>query len=233
MVSGTTPGRPARSRIDPPAPVLADAQGLRTADPLVAFVDESSRRLGSTGDLTGVQSGGHRARERIYLLAAAICRVSACDDLRADLRGLLLRGQQRLHWRDESEERRRSIAAGFAAMSTPAALRSVVVAVSSVPDNKQERARRLCLEALHPTLQGLGVTAIVQEQRTPQQNRHDLRMVDALRGQRLLGPGVRVQFAQPVTEPLLWLPDAIAGAVGLARDGRPAHLDTLTQDYVA
>jgi len=158
-------------------------------------------------------------------MAAAICAVQDQDQLRTALRGLLLPRQDRLHWRDESEARRERITAGIAALR--AALHSVVVVAAPVPDTKQERARRVCLETLHPALQAHGVSLIVQEQRTPQQNRRDLQMVDALRSQRLLPAGVRVDFAQPLEEPLLWLPDTIAGAAGLAREGRPEHLARL------
>lgn len=233
--------------------ITGSAQRSRSASQLVAFVDESSRRLGasehvggfaapvrgaSAGDAGSPTLGARRTAlpvgpgvfaqpgERIYLMAAAICTAEEQERLRAALRGLLLPRQDRLHWRDESQARRRQITAGIAALS--AALHCVVVVAAPVPDAKQERARRLCLETLHPALEAHGVSLIVQEQRTPQQNRRDLQMVDALRSAHLLSAAVRVEFAQPIEEPLLWLPDTIAGAAGLAREGHPEHLARLS-----
>lgn len=185
----------------------SDARG-GAEDPLVAYVDESSRRIGDS---------------RIYLMAAALCRSSSCEAMREELRTLLLRGQSRLHWRDESEARRTTITAALARMD----LRSLVVVAAPVVEGKQERARRICIETLHPTLERVGATSIVQERRTPTLDRRDRAMVDALRGQRLLTRAVRVNFARPMDEPLLWVPDAVAGAVGMARDGRGVHLGAI------
>lgn len=36
--------------------------------------------------------------------------------------------------------------------------------------------------------------------------------------------------SQPIQEPLLWLPDAVAGAVGGDRSGRPQCLELLKAD---
>ena len=175
------------------------------ASPLIAHVDESSRRI---------------ADSRIYLMAASISPVGSLAAMRAELRALLLRGQGRLHWRDESESRRTAITSVIARME----VWSLVVVTAPVTAGKQERARRICIETLHPTLERLGVTSIVQERRTPALDQRDVVMVEALRGQRLLTRAVRVDFAHPTDEPMLWVPDAVAGAVGMARDGHGDHL---------
>jgi hypothetical protein len=44
-------------------------------------------------------------------------------------------------------------------------------------------------------------------------------MVDVLRIRRVIGDDVVVDTALPDQEPMLWLPDIVAGAVGLSRRG--------------
>ncbi len=44
---------------------------------------------------------------------------------------------------------------------------------------------------------------------------------------KLISRALRVEIALPVEEPMLWAPDAIAGAVGAARLGEPRWLDLL------
>lgn len=50
-------------------------------------------------------------------------------------------------------------------------------------------------------------------------NRKDLKLVDALRAEGTMARALRVDFGLPSVEPMLWVPDAIAGAVSAARKG--------------
>lgn len=63
------------------------------------------------------------------------------------------------------------------------------------------------------------VTQVWMESRG-QQDARDTKMVAALRSKGMLMP--RVDFARPIDEPMLWVPDAVAGAVAAARKGQPA-----------
>lgn len=45
-------------------------------------------------------------------------------------------------------------------------------------------------------------------------DRHDLRRIGGFRNARLVSRRLRVSHGQPLQEPLLWLPDAVAGAAG-------------------
>ncbi|MQW74265.1 hypothetical protein GHK92_00100 [Nocardioides sp. dk4132] len=47
-------------------------------------------------------------------------------------------------------------------------------------------------------------------------------MVNALRSEKAVSPALRVDFGLPSVEPMLWVPDAIAGAVAGARKGSQA-----------
>ena len=183
------------------------ATGPSTAPKWVAYVDESMRL---TPDNQGT-----------YLLAAVVIDVGRVEEVRAVLRSLLYRRQERLHWRDEEAPRRTKIAEAIGAMD----LAATVVIGTPLAKSKQERARRKCLEALLPALKEMGVTRVVMEERTPSLVKTDRQMVAAIRGKRLIGAQLRGDTARPKAEPLLWLPDAVAGAFGAARDaGHPEWL---------
>jgi hypothetical protein len=172
-----------------------------------AFVDESMRL---NSDNAGT-----------YLMAAVVTEVGRCEEIRQILRSLLYKRQERLHWRDEEAPRRTKIAEAVGGLDVAA----TVVIGTPLAKKKQERARRKCLETLLPRLDEMGVTQVVLERRTPSLVAADRKMVIAIRGKRLIGAGLRVETAQPKDEPMLWLPDAVAGAFGAARDaGQPEFL---------
>ncbi|WP_141006616.1 hypothetical protein [Nocardioides humi] len=159
-----------------------------------------------------------------YLLAATMTASETCPSVREALRGLLLPSARRLHWRDESDRRQIEIATAIAAQDL---LHTVVIGIP-VDSRRQERARRLCMERLLIELAGLGVQRIWLETRTESLNAKDLAMVAAVRGKRLLPGDTFVDFARPLDEPMLWVPDAVAGAVGAKRKGRnPTPRDLL------
>lgn len=171
-----------------------------------AYVDESMRQ---TPDNDGA-----------YLLAAVVCDAVVRDPVREMLRSLRYQREPRLHWRTEEAPRKTKIAEEIGALALP----STVVIGTPLANSKQERARGKCMEALLPHLEGEGVSQVFLEARTPTLVTRDMRMVDACRSKGLITPGIRVDIAQPSEEPLLWLPDAVAGAVGAARDGQPEYL---------
>lgn len=106
-----------------------------------------------------------------YILASVVCDPTACDPVREALRSLLQRRQPRLHWRDETEPRRTRIAAAIGTMD----LAAVVVVGAPMANRRQERARRICMETLLPTLQReYGVSRVFLEARTQSLIRKDL-----------------------------------------------------------
>jgi hypothetical protein len=159
-----------------------------------------------------------------YILASVVCDPSGCDPVRQALRGLLQGRQRRLHWRDETGPRRTKIAATIGAVDMAA----VVVVGVPMANRRQERARRLCMETLLPTLeQDYGVSRVFLEARTQTLTRKDREHVANLVGKRLITPALRVDSARPLEEPMLWIPDAVAGAVGADRLGNPEWLDII------
>jgi hypothetical protein len=73
-----------------------------------------------------------------------------------------------------------------------------------------------------------GVTRLVLESRQRKLNRHDERTIANARRDRLITASVPFEFARPGDEPLLWLPDAVAGAFGMKLTGRASvYVDRL------
>jgi hypothetical protein len=160
-----------------------------------------------------------------YVLAATVSDPAQADSVRNHLRSLVLPGQSRLHWHDEGDGRRSMIAREVAAHG----LVSLVVVGIPVVRAKQERARRLCMQVLLPGLRAIGVHQVWYESRTQGLNQADARMVSALRGKRLLPHAMRVDPARPIEEPMLWVPDAVAGAVNAALGGNPQWLTAMSR----
>jgi hypothetical protein len=176
---------------------------------LHAWVDESMRQ-------------SRDPREGAYILASVVCDPLVCEPVRDLLRSLRYQKTRRIHWRDEEPPRKTKIAVAIGGIDLAA-----VVVVAMPLGRQQERARARCAETLLPTLQGMGVSQVVMETRTPSLIQRDRKMIDAIRSKRLITPALRVETARPSEEPMLWLPDCIAGAVGAARAGNSEWLDVI------
>lgn len=181
-------------------------RGSVTAMTATAYVDESVRE-----NAPGV-----------YVLAAAIVPDEHAPALRTALRDLLLPGEKRLHWHDESDQARSHLVKTLSSLGIPA-----VVAVSTpMGRTRQERARALCLNQLLWELAQDDIAEIVLESRR-QRDSHDASTIGAAKRAKLCHPQVHFQHARPLDEPLLWLPDLFAGAVATERNGQPSYLAAL------
>lgn len=148
----------------------------------------------------------------LYLLAAVIVADTDADNHRAALQALLYRGQLRLHWRDESTQRRTHL---IAAMHSLRHIGAIVIAAGAI-HGRQERARRKRLERLLTELVSRGITTVIFERRHPDLDARDRTMIAALQRQHTLPTALRASWKHPIQEPLLWLPDIAAGAASLA-----------------
>lgn len=155
-----------------------------------------------------------------YLLAAVIVDSAHVDAARAVMRGLRIQ-PGKLHWHTEGAARRLKIAAEVAALGHV----SVVIAGTGV-SRRTERGRRKCLEVLLPELEVRGITRAVFETRAAY-DRYDLAHAAACRQKRLITDALQVEFGFPNDEPLLWLADAVCGAVLAGRRGDPTFTDML------
>lgn len=150
-----------------------------------------------------------------YVLAAAICTTEFEPEIREQIRRLLLPGQVKLHWRDESARRRTAIAHAVAACQ----LSHLVVVRAGGVDDRPERRRRRCLERLLFELELNAVTDVILESRGRADDRRDIELLNALRGQRQVSAALRLTHVVGRHEPMLWIPDAICGAVTSSRTG--------------
>ncbi|GAA1483765.1 hypothetical protein [Brachybacterium fresconis] len=173
-----------------------------------AFVDESSANRG--------------AATQEYLIGAAILDAEHQDSIREELLPLLLPGQIKLHWTDESERRRRRIVDAIVAVGPM----NVIVTHLSERQRKTERFRRKCLEVLYYELAGAEVLEVTLESRSSVQDSKDRAHIVALQNQGL-DRGVRIQHLRGGDEPLLWIADAVLGSINAAYLGNPAHLAAL------
>lgn len=152
----------------------------------------------------------------MYLLGAVIADPNQCDGARQELRNLLPKGAPKLHW--HAMEPREKTRATKVVASFDAAL--LVVVGTPLNHRKQERARAQCMEQLYWKLGEMGVSQVFLEQRTTSLNKKDLQLVNALRAKGTMPEGLRVDIEQPSTEPMLWIPDQVLGALGDAEAGQ-------------
>jgi hypothetical protein len=158
-----------------------------------------------------------------YLLGAAILDDIYLEDAREVMRSLRI-GHGKIHWHTEGPARRRKITEAIATIDHLS-----IVAVGRGADRRQERARHKCFEILLPELESYGVSRAVFERRGGKADRSDVRKVDVCRITRLLTGELSVAFEDPQQEPLLWLADAVCGALFAERSGDATYA-TVLQD---
>lgn len=181
--------------------------------PLQAFADES---------FLEAPDGGY------YILAAT----AVAPETRAAAQAAMLalngtRATSKLHWTDLDRRQRQHAAETVAKLAHT----HIVIIGSPVPARRQERARAKCLERLVIEAHALGVGAVVIESRTQVLNARDLRTVVGARYQLPKGQEFTISHVAGVSEPLLWIPDIVAGAVRLHRQGDP-RCHAVLADYL-
>lgn len=144
----------------------------------------------------------------LYIIAAAI--VEGADDARADLLALKPAGAPRLHWQSNSQRLRES-SADLVAIHVEHAY----AFVAYFDDKKrQDLARATIFEQILSKMGGPPITELVIDQRNGHQNARDKEvLLKQCRRLNLRHPP-RWSHGDSRQEPLLWLPDTIAGAVG-------------------
>ena len=160
-----------------------------------------------------------RADPGVYMLAAALVVDDDATESRAAMRGLLRPGRNKVHWNREPDRH-------LELAKTVSETCGVHVVVVRADDHARvERRRRLCLERLLHELETLEVTRVVLEARQAKQNAADMAMLDALRARRIVTGELRMLHIPGPSEPLLWMPDVVAGAYGAHRQGDSRHVD--------
>jgi hypothetical protein len=173
----------------------------------VAYVDESCR---------------HRSRDsHAYALAAAVLSTPDADQIREALKPLRAAKNPTVHWRNESPARRTAI------IRTVLDLPVHGIVAVCLHQTTQERARRACLTQLIWELGERQVRSVPIESRREQRDRHDRSLLTSLRRSGLARRDMHVEWARPSEEELLWLADAVAGAVTWWLDDDRQYFDQL------
>lgn len=136
-----------------------------------------------------------------------------------------------MHWRSDTKKRHVQVVSAVAALGV---LEHVVVVRScgSTAGEKIERRRRKVLERLFYELTSRGVGHVIVESRGPADDRRDADLLDYLRRGQLLPASVHLDHCPGPLDPLLWVPDAVCGAVAEARWNDASYLDELKSSIV-
>jgi len=161
-----------------------------------AFIDES--QVGGTGS-------GHP-----FILTASFPVAADPDQIRERMRKELPRGANKLHWRDMTASRRRSIVEVVAGLE----LIHFVIVREYTEIERPERSRRACIEHLLFELHSFGVDSAVFESRGKADDALDMKMVQHLRAQKTLPRSFTVDHVPGPADPLLWAADIACGAIG-------------------
>lgn len=163
------------------------------------------------------------AETSTYILGAAICATDVLDQTRADARLLLLKGQRKPHWRDESPKRRQQILDQIIAMP----LEHVVVFRDSQTTERQERRRRLSMQGLLPMLDDRGIEHATFESRGKADDARDRHLLDSVRASHGISSQLRLYHTKGPLEPMLWIADAVCGMVSTNLGGNDLYLTQL------
>lgn len=163
-----------------------------------------------------------RSGMKVYILAAAVLNADDCADVRLAVSQLGKRGRG-FHWRDaDAPERRKAVdvVAGLPALH-------LVVVGAPLDPRRQERARRHCLRRLLFELESAGVDRLWLEARTPILNARDMHAINVFSMQGVIRSSPHVGHIRPVDEPLLLIPDIVAGSVNAAAGGDDSFVASL------
>jgi hypothetical protein len=176
-----------------------------------------------SGGLDESQSNG-RLDPDVYLLAAVVIETGSVDEIRVVMRGLARRGQGKLHWSHESDHRRRIITRFVAGLDA----RHVVVVQQCRPQSRPERRRRLCMERMFTELDG-AITTAVFESRGRKDDLRDHELAQSMYDSKKIKLRPQISHQLGRNEPVLWISDAVCGAVTRHRTGISEYLEHLAE----
>ena len=73
----------------------------------------------------------------------------------------------------------------------------------------------------------LGVESVTFESRGPADDRRDMAAIQAFRSQHLVSSRLRIRHLPGPKEPMLWVPDAVCGAVVAVRTSSGEYFDEI------
>lgn len=102
----------------------------------------------------------------------------------------------------------------------------VVVRANCVGD-KLERRRRKCLEAFAPNLAAMGCENLTLESRGRVADKKDMALLKVMRTRHQIDSSLRLDHVVGPADPILWLADAVCGAVVADRSGDSQFVSAL------
>lgn len=139
------------------------------------------------------------------LVCAAVSAPAALASTRRELRGLLLKGQERLHFKHERPARRGEILTRLVALEV-----SVRVYDARAFGPREELiAREACLRQLVADIADARPARLIIE-RDESLERHDRRVLFEAVRRHGLQDCLEYDLLSPKSEPMLWIPDAVA-----------------------
>lgn len=154
----------------------------------------------------------------LYLVAVAVVPPDDVTQARRRLRSAIPRRQPRFHWRDEALPRRTAMLEMIAELGITA------LAYATATPGRQDRARALCIEEMLWGLKELGASRVVFESRQARNDRKDARTIEQAKRAGRASPALEYDFRRPQEEPLLWVPDALAGVASAHVAGEDSTL---------
>lgn len=158
----------------------------------------------------------------VYLMAAVIAAPTDAPELVEAMRALALPGERKVHWRGDTEARHDEVVDVISGLP----IEAIVVVRQGPEDERDERRRRKCFELFVPQIDELGCVELVLESRGVKADKRDRDMLDAMRARHAVG-GLRLNHSPGPADPVLWIADAVCGAVVAHRTARPQWLQHL------
>lgn len=160
-------------------------------------------------------------------MCAALVPSGDCERIREQLRPLLLPGQIKVHWTDENDRRKHRIVQQIVDLGPI----NIVYSHLDARRRKTERYRRKTLESLYHELVGMEVFDLTLEARTPPQDANDRAHIVGLRSQGL-DSRLYIDHRRGGDEPLLWIADAVLGAVNAEHLGDDRFITALRSTLI-
>lgn len=172
----------------------------------------------------GDESGSNPGRDPgAYIMSAAIIEPAEAEQIRDAMLALRRRSERKVHWRSDSETRHDEVVKIIADLPVEA----FVVVRLGPKEDRDERRRRKALEPFTIELSKLGCGRLTLESRGSAADSRDLQFVQMMRARRAIPEAIRLDHTPGPAEPLLWLADALCGAVMAARTGEPRWLNAI------
>lgn len=152
---------------------------------------------------------------RRYLLAATIPFRADVTDYRRAMAELLPEGQKKVRWYNSVDPLKKSVMSTIAAFD----VMHCVVTRQMTANEEPEQARKKCLTMLAYEISTFDVADAIFEARSPKLDNDDIKMLNYLRTSKTIPHAFTGTHRPGRDEPMLWIPDAICGAVAESWSG--------------